>query len=226
MLGPLHMRQHAFDLVPGQHDGQTPATTRADQTVELPKLPVEDRAVEEEQRAQSLRLGRRADSLLDRQVREKGIDLPFPHLPRMPLAMKEDVAPDPVDIRLLRAIAHVPHPQALADPIQQSGLFLRTGAAHAAGQEQLDCQTPSRVSTHRAGTTCLRGRPGPASPGRPGFWRASPCQPSRKKAGRAPDRWTDQPGAERPPPAAGLAPLAHSVAPSGLRDLFVPPTPG
>src|SRR6266566_8812118 len=64
--------------------------------------------------------GRRGAHLrVDRERREEARELLRPHLPRMPPAVKQDVAPDPADVGLLGPPAVVPRPDALADAIAE-----------------------------------------------------------------------------------------------------------
>jgi hypothetical protein len=53
------------DLVAGEHDGQAGRTLRSDDVVEPGELLFEDVAIEEENRAQGLVLGRRRDVPVD-----------------------------------------------------------------------------------------------------------------------------------------------------------------
>src|SRR3954469_21621366 len=48
----------------------------------------------------------------------------MPQLARVPLAMKQDEPPDPVDVRLLRSDTIVLDAQSVAELVQQSGLAL------------------------------------------------------------------------------------------------------
>ena len=75
--------------------------------------------IEEQQGGQSLVLRTRRDPPLDRQRRQERLDFGHPHLGRMSLAMKEDVATDPADIRLLGPYRVVKQPEPLPDPVEQ-----------------------------------------------------------------------------------------------------------
>jgi len=56
---------------------------------------------------------------LDRQGCQELRDLGRVHLGGMPLAMKDDIPPDPVYIRFLRAQAHVPRAQRITDLLKR-----------------------------------------------------------------------------------------------------------
>src|SRR5262245_16191973 len=56
---------------------------------------------------------------MHRQRREKPCDLLLAHLQGMALAMEQDIALDPADIRLLRPYAVVPHPDHLPNLVEQ-----------------------------------------------------------------------------------------------------------
>jgi hypothetical protein len=77
--------------------------------------------VEEEQGGQGLRLGSRRHVLFVREVREEGRDVAGAELGGVPLPAVNDVAADPVDIRLLGAEAVVPNADRLANAGQKGG---------------------------------------------------------------------------------------------------------
>ena len=64
---------------------------------------MQDVAVEKQERAQRLVLGRSGNPTLDRQGAEKASDLGRAHLGGMALAVEEDVATDPPDVGFLGA---------------------------------------------------------------------------------------------------------------------------
>lgn len=76
-------------------------------------------AIEKQQGAERLGLRRRADLAIARQMGEEGVDLGLRHLAGMPLAVKQDVAANPVDISLLGAQRAVADTQGAPDLIQQ-----------------------------------------------------------------------------------------------------------
>jgi hypothetical protein len=57
-------------------------------------------AIEKEERAQGLGLGRGSDLLPDGQVREEAVDLGLPHLIGVAFAVEEDETRDPADVSL------------------------------------------------------------------------------------------------------------------------------
>lgn len=99
----------------GQHDGQAAPALGPDQTFELAKIAAENCLIKKEKGAQRLALSGGAHPPLDSQVREKGVDFPLPHFYRVPLAMEKDVSPDPMQVCLLGAEAHVPHTQGISN---------------------------------------------------------------------------------------------------------------
>jgi hypothetical protein len=86
----------------------------------VPPLSSEDLAVEEQQRRLGLVLGRRRDRAIDREVRQKGLDLRSAERCGMAHAVKVNEATCPLDIGLLGADRIVAHPQRLAQAGEQS----------------------------------------------------------------------------------------------------------
>ena len=80
----------------------------------------EHSAVEEQQRRAGLRLGRRGDMSINRQMAEKCPDLLRSELLRVPFAMKKDEAPGPVDVGLLRSVRVVQRADAMPQPVKQA----------------------------------------------------------------------------------------------------------
>src|SRR4029450_10130615 len=70
-------------------------------------------------RAECLVLGGRAHLPLDREPAQEVSDLGGAELSGMPPAVKHDVAPDPGDVRLLRAPAQVPGTELLARDVEK-----------------------------------------------------------------------------------------------------------
>jgi hypothetical protein len=64
-----------------------------------------------------------------REIVQERPDLIDAHVLRVALVMKENVAPDPVQVLLLGPIAIVLQPQALANPIEESRLLRWTHAS-------------------------------------------------------------------------------------------------
>jgi hypothetical protein len=99
------MGEHRANLRLGQHNGQSPASLRTNDTSDISNRLPQDMSVEEEKCAERLILRRRADVAFRRQVAEKGRNLALPHLRRMASIMENDESPYPVDVRGLRAEA-------------------------------------------------------------------------------------------------------------------------
>ena len=78
-------------------------------------------AVEEEDRALGEILRGGGDLAVDRQVRQKRLDLRRPKRLGVPLAVEEDEAFNPIDIRLLGPDAVVPETDLVADAVEQAG---------------------------------------------------------------------------------------------------------
>jgi hypothetical protein len=85
------------------------------------KLLPEYHLVEEEECGECLVLRGRRNAPLGGQVREEGGYLGCSHLLRVADAVEEDVAPDPVDVSLLGAVAVMAHAQQLAYLVEQLG---------------------------------------------------------------------------------------------------------
>jgi hypothetical protein len=93
-----------------------------DDVVEPRQLDAEHLAVEKEQGAQGLVLGGGGDFPLNGERGQEGGDLCGTHLGGVALAVEEDVALDPVDVRLLGAPAVLAGLDGLADAIEEAGL--------------------------------------------------------------------------------------------------------
>src|SRR5256885_6956529 len=76
----------------------------------------------EEQGAQRLVLRGRGDFPLDGEEREERGDFSGTHLGRMALAVEEDVALDPVDVRLFGAAAVVARADSFAHAVGEAGV--------------------------------------------------------------------------------------------------------
>jgi len=79
---------------------------------------LEDLLVKKEQHGQCLVLGCRGNAFLLRQMRQERFDLRAIHLLRVALAVEENDALDPVDVRLFRAQAVLLVAQPVPDAIQ------------------------------------------------------------------------------------------------------------
>jgi len=83
-------------------------------------FPPEHLLIEEQQRRERLILRASRDTARDRQVVQEGRHLRLAQLARMALAVKENEAPDPVHVGLLRAAAEILASYRLVDSIKKS----------------------------------------------------------------------------------------------------------
>src|SRR5262249_6592920 len=81
---------------------------------------VEHMFVEKQQRAFGLILRGSRDAPLHRQERQERFHLPISHLAWMPLAVKMDVAPDPIDVGLFSTQAVVLAADAVAHAVEKT----------------------------------------------------------------------------------------------------------
>src|SRR5262245_3387656 len=80
-------------------------------------------AIEKQEGAQSLSLGGGRDFVRQREVTQERRHLGGAHISRMALVMKQNVAANPADVRLLREVAVVRRPERGADSLQQRWRF-------------------------------------------------------------------------------------------------------
>ena len=90
------------------------------QGIDRSQILVQHLAVEEQRGAEGLILGRGVDVLPHRQVGERGFDFRRAHFVGMALAVEEDVARDPGDVGLFRAVGVVFQAQGVAHLVQKS----------------------------------------------------------------------------------------------------------
>ena len=110
------------DFVAREDGGQVLRAFGPDQVIEPWQLDAENLSIEEEQRIEGLVLRGRRDSLTNREHRQKGRDFHGAHLAGMALAMEEDVALDPVDVRLFGPTAIVACTNRVTDAVEELGL--------------------------------------------------------------------------------------------------------
>ena len=122
--------EHRCHLFAREHDRHSRRRLRTLDVPEPRQVALEHVAVEEENRALCEILRRCCDLALNSEVRQECLDLRGPKRLRMPLAVEEDEAFNPVHVRLLGPDAVVPEPDLVAHAIEQAR---RLGdAAHAA----------------------------------------------------------------------------------------------
>jgi hypothetical protein len=120
------------DLLTGQDDGEPFGSLGAYHGVEPRQVDGQDLAVEEQEGAQSLILGRRGDPGVNRQRSKELRDLRRAHLGRMAFAVEEDVPFDPVDVCLLGPPTVVASADRVSDAVEKPRFWriIRTGLAH------------------------------------------------------------------------------------------------
>jgi hypothetical protein len=112
-----HAADEAERLVFGQDGGQSFGAFGT-QGVNRAQVLVEHLTIEEEKGTEGLVLCRSSDAFLDGQVGEKGFDLGSAHFGRSTHIVEVDVALDPADVGLLRAIGIVFEADGITDLIQ------------------------------------------------------------------------------------------------------------
>jgi len=93
----------------------------------------------EEQQGRLRLSASRARRAVHRQVTQESLDLRRPQVPGMPLAVKEDEPPHPVEVGILRPEAVVPDPQAFPQLIQE------LGGLHSRSRDPLPTRLPIRL---------------------------------------------------------------------------------
>lgn len=141
----LHAAQDGEDgpnFVGTQHDRQTARLSRTHQIGKARHLLLKHVPVEKYDRIQGLILGRRGNVRLDRQMVEERRDLGGAHRGRMPLLVKQDESPHPLDVGFFRSGTSMAEAERLAEPIEKPG----RGAVRRRGM-------------YRLGRPCPAGRP-------------------------------------------------------------------
>src|SRR6266536_4560161 len=146
---PLEQRA---DLIPAEDDRKPLRAPRAHDAIEPREIHLQHVLVEEQEGAQRLILRRGGDLPIDRQGREELRNLDCAHLSGMPFVVEEDEAPDPGDVRLLGAAAHMPSPQGLTDAIQEARFRGRRKAvcSNRRRREPFDAGRQHRILAWRA----------------------------------------------------------------------------
>jgi hypothetical protein len=117
----MEMSEEPCHLLAREYDGQSRRTLGSDQLGHPGQALTDDDVIEKQDRAQRLVLRRCAHTLV-RQARKERRHLRLAQLTGMPLPVKDDEPPDPVDIRVLCAPAVVPRANPVPNPIEQLGL--------------------------------------------------------------------------------------------------------
>ena len=117
---PLETNQNVRHLLSSEHDRQVRRRLCRLNAFQPGKLDRQDFPVQEQQRAARLVLRGRSDMARDREIGQKSLDFRRAHRRRMALAVKMDVASNPVDIRLLGPDAVMLQPDPLANLIDET----------------------------------------------------------------------------------------------------------
>lgn len=125
--------QQLPDLSPAQHDGYSLRLPRAHQADELLGWPAKHRPVQEEQRAEHLRLRSHRDLLLRREPGQERADLRGTQFGGMPHSMEPHEPANPADVRLLRALAVPADPERPPHLIGSRGRCTYAGLTAGAG---------------------------------------------------------------------------------------------
>jgi hypothetical protein len=115
-----HPRQDRLDLLKGQDQRQANGPLRPDHAVETGDLTTQDLAVQEQQGTERLVLRGRADPPPGGETGEELRDLGGAHGSGVPLPGEASVAPDPHEVRLLRARAVVAGTDRLSHPLDSA----------------------------------------------------------------------------------------------------------
>ena len=113
--------EHAADLLAREDDGEARGLARADEGRHLGEGLLEDVAVQEEERRERLVLGGGGDLAVGGEGGEEGVDLRLAQLVGVALAVEEDEALHPLDVRLLRAQRVVPRAEGRAQAVEEAG---------------------------------------------------------------------------------------------------------
>ena len=119
-MGSTQTGQDPDDLLARQNDGQPRRRARALDVLEPRELVLEDVAVQKQNRAFRLILRGRGDAAPDREVGQECLDVRGSELRRVALAVIDDEAFNPVDVRLLGADAVMLEADLFAHPVEQA----------------------------------------------------------------------------------------------------------
>lgn len=121
-MAPFQAGQHGAHLGGGEDDGQAGGTLGPFHIAQPADVLFQYFLVQEQDSAQCLILGGSGDVALHGQVGQELLDLRFAHFLGVALAVKQDVALDPVHVGLLGADAVVLEADFCANLIEQRGL--------------------------------------------------------------------------------------------------------
>jgi hypothetical protein len=115
----VNLLDQLADFFSTEHDRQLVRHPCPRHMLDRPDVKAEYRFVQKQHRAQRLILRRRADLFVDGEPREKRDKLGRAHRRRVLLLMKEDVPPNPVDVRLLGPATVVPQTYSSSHAIEE-----------------------------------------------------------------------------------------------------------
>ena len=121
-VGAVEGREDAADFVAGEDDGQPRGAVDAHEGAEVAGFDFQDGAVEEDQGAEGLRLGRGGDVAFGGEVGEEGVDLAAAHFGGVAFVVEEDVAAAPVAVAVFGAVGELPDAAGRAEAVEQFGL--------------------------------------------------------------------------------------------------------
>jgi hypothetical protein len=125
--GAVEARKERRNLGWGEHYRDSLGAFGADERHLPLECDGEHFVVEEEKGSQGLVLGARAHVAFAGEVVEEGSNLGGAHAARVPLAVMDDEAPDPVAVSTLRFRAVVTSPQGKPDEVEQLGIGVNHG---------------------------------------------------------------------------------------------------
>ncbi len=120
----IEVLQDARDLVAAEDDRHTNRHASARHMFNGADIDVQHLAIHKQHRAERLILCRGADAPIRREPGQKFADLCRAHLRGMPLSVKEDVSPNPIDVRAFRSTTVMLRADGVSNAIEQ--LWLTT----------------------------------------------------------------------------------------------------
>ena len=119
-MRPAHSTEDFGGLFPREDNRQAARRLRPHDAIEPRKIDGEDLAIEEEERALGLVLRRCSHVEIDREMREKALDVAGPEFTGIATIVETDIPSNPVDVGLLGAQAVVLEADALADAHEET----------------------------------------------------------------------------------------------------------
>ena len=117
---PVEARHDRPHLFARENHGKFRGLLRAHDVLHPAKFLPKNLLVEKQNRAQGLILRRRRHVAGHGKMREERLNLDLAHFARVPLAVEDDEAANPVGVSLLGADAVVAHPDRVTHPIEET----------------------------------------------------------------------------------------------------------